>query len=271
MTTCTDDYDAFYRWEWFRREDWRGSFRDRKRNSSVAFAELVKERGMAAAPVLDCSCGLGLKTIVMREAGLAVQGSDQCPPAIEYARLLAKEEGHSDIDYFVSSWADLPGNTEVRYAAIFNDALSWARSNEEMASSLRGFRDCLAPGGVLTYMGALPGTGTEGRAELLEREWERRTAEGSHGLGMRASRGGTSVQEVVCFDKGSDFIDEHHLYIVDEDGARRLERWCIRITLKWSWPRLEQALTGAGFVSFSTKEFIAANGKPFHLVVAQRD
>jgi len=218
MMEWVNDYTAHYRWEWFRREQWRRSFRERKRHSSGAFIELVQDRNMVGEPVLDCSCGLGLKTIVMREAGLYVHGSDVCAHVIDLARLLAEEEGHSDIPYFVSSWAELPRRTEARYAAIFNDALSWVYSEEEMAASLKGFHDCLIPGGILAYTGALPGTDTD-QQQILDQEWEKKTANGRHWLGMGAADGGTSVQEVVFLEKGSDFIDEHHLYIMDDGGT----------------------------------------------------
>jgi len=145
MTDCPNDYTPHYRWEWFRREEWRGSFRGRKRHSSGAFVELVRERGLNPAPVLNCSSGLGLKAIVMREPGLSVHGSDCCRKAIGLARVFAEEEGHAGIPYFVSSWADLPRATDVRYAAVFNDALSWVYSDDEMAASLKGIHDCLVP------------------------------------------------------------------------------------------------------------------------------
>jgi len=270
MTQCSPDYGAHYRWEWFRRAQWRGSFRERKRHSSGAFIDLMRERGIADQPVLDCSCGLGLKTIVMREAGLTVAGSDACGEAVRLARVFAAEEGRADIHYFVSSWADLPERTETRYAAIFNDALSWVYSDDEMAASLKGLHDCLAPGGVLAYMGALPGTDTDQR-EVPRQDWEAKTAGSRHRLGMRAADECISVQEVVFLEKGPDFIDEHHIYVVDDGGTRRVESWCVRCSVKWSWPRIRPFLEHAGFSSFGAKEFVAANGKPFHLVVAGRD
>ena len=268
-TRSYDGYSAHYRWEWFGRKEWRGSFRQRKRHSSEAFAELVRERGLGEKYVLDCSCGLGLKTIVMKEAGLKAQGSDECALAVECARLLAEEEC-IDIEYFVSSWAELPQKTDTRYPAIFNDALSWVYSEDEMTASLKGLHDCLLPGGILVYMGALPGTDTN-QDEILEHEWQERTANGRHQLGMQASDGRTSVQEVVCFEKGLDFIDEHHLYVIEEDGARHLDNWRLRCTVKWGWPRIQEFLRDAGFCEFGTKEFVAANGRPFHLVLAIRD
>jgi len=205
----------------------------------------------------------------MREAGLTVHGSDGCALAVEYARLLAGEEGYSDIPYYVSSWADLPRRTDTRYAAIFNDALSWIYSEKEMASSLKGLFDCLRPGGILAYMGALPDTETD-QAVLLDEEWGKRMANGRHWLGFRAAEGKTSVQEVVFLEKGPDFIDEYHLYIVDANGTRRLDEWCLRCPVKWSWQKIQPFLSQAGFASFGTKEFIAANGRPFNLVLAER-
>jgi SAM-dependent methyltransferase len=252
------------------RAQWRRSFRERKRHSSLAFADLLRERGIVAEPVLDCSCGLGLKTIVMREAGLNVQGSDICGLAIEYARLLAAKEGHPDIAFFVSSWADLPRTADRRYAAVFNDALSWTHSDEDMAAGLRGVHGCLRPGGVLVYMGALPGSDRP-QQDVLDEEWRRRTARGRHWLGVRAADERRAVQEVVFVEKGTDSVDEHHLYVVHEDGIARVEEWCCRCSVRWAWSRIEPFLRGAGFVSFGVKQSIGANGRPFHLVVAERD
>lgn len=270
MARCSSDYSAHYRWKWFNREHWRRSFREQKRRSSGAFIELMRERGMENQPVLDCSCGLGLKTIVMREAGLAVSGADACPEAVRLARRFAEEEGHEDIPYFVSSWADLPRNAEIRYAAIFNDALSWVYEDKEMAASLRGLHDSLLPGGILAYMGALPGT-QDDRQQLLDQEWEKRTASGRHRPGIAAVDGRTSVQEVLFLEKGTDYIEEHHLYAVREGDEQRIETCCVRVALKWDWATIQPLLEEVGFISFTPKEFVAASDEPFPLVVAVRD
>ena len=271
MAGFTTDYTVFYRWQWFSRARWQGTFRERKRHSSSAFVELIKERGSADKPALDCSCGLGLKTIVMKEAGLNVHGSDGCALAIEHARQLAAEEGHSDITFFRSTWADLPRTAEQRYVAVFNDALSWVYSEEEMAASLKGFHDVLLPGGILTYMGALPGSKTDGR-RLLERDWDRMLSEtGKYCPGFHCSDDRLSVTEALVIEKGDDYIDRHHLYLIDEEGDRRLEAMTMRHVYKWQWPKMEGFLRAAGFREFTTKEFIAANGRPFPLIVAARD
>ena len=67
-------------------------------------------------------------------------------------------------------------------------------------------------------MGALPGTDTD-QQQFLDQEWEKRTANGRHWLGVKATDETTSMQEVVFLEKGIDFIDEHHLYLVDRDDT----------------------------------------------------
>ncbi|MCP4645567.1 MAG: class I SAM-dependent methyltransferase, partial [bacterium] len=251
MPAFTTDYDVFYRWQWFSRDRWRGGFREGKRHSSLGFADLLKERGMAEEPVLDCSCGLGLKTLVMKELGLRVEGSDACAEGIEYARRFAAEEGHPDLAYFPSTWAELPEATEQRYAAVFCDALSWIHEDADMAASLRGLHDVLRPGGVLVYMGALPGSGgfDGSEARLLEEEWQRALAHqgGPYALGYQHTADGVSVTETIVLERGTDYIDKHHLYAVTEDGATRLEAMTMRSVVKWYWDRIEPLLRAAGF------------------------
>jgi SAM-dependent methyltransferase len=271
MDDLSTDYTVFYRWQWFSRERWQGIFRERKRHSSGGFVELVRERGLAGEKVLDCSCGLGLKTIVIREAGLDVEGSDGCRFAVEHARQLAAEEGHGDLRFFQATWAGLPQATDRRYAAVFNDALSWVYSEQEMAASLRGLHDVLRPGGLLAYMGAPPGS-AEHTPDLLEQQWQKMLAEcGRYHLGFRHTDGTTTATELLVQEKGPDCVDRHHLYLVEERGKEpRLEAMTMRHVVKWHWPKMEPFLREAGFCEFATHDFVAANGRPFPLVVASR-
>jgi len=272
MAELSLDYTPHYRWEWFRRAQWQGTFRERKRASCGGFAELVRERGLADEPVLDCSCGLGLKTIVLREAGLRVEGSDKCALAVEHARLLAAEEGHPGLHFFVSTWEDLPAATGVRYAAVFNDALSWVDSGEEMAASVRGLHDVLRPGGLLVYQGAQPGSHGD-RAALLDAQWQAMLAEhGRCGLGFRASDGARTVQEILVHERGPHYVDRHHLYLIEEPGQEpRLEATTMRHGCKWDWCLIEPHLRAAGFTGFGVKSSTAADGRVRQFVVAERE
>ena len=56
--------------------------------------------------VLDCSCGLGCKTILLAEMGYEVEGADGSAFAVKCAAELAAEEGHS-IRFFRARWETL--------------------------------------------------------------------------------------------------------------------------------------------------------------------
>jgi len=248
-------WETHHRWEWFRREDWRPTFRDWKRGESggscACFAETVGDLG--GGPVLDCSCGFGLKTIVMKEMGLDVTGSDACAFAVEKARELAGIEGHS-IDYFLSTWADLPRQTEQRFVAIFNDALSWTATREEFEASLRGFLGALRPGGVLVFMGAPEGSPSspESRRKLLLDTFEREPkfrVEWSH------TEGDVTCTALIVRELGDGFLDEHHLYMIDDACATRLEVATIRQPVTWDWPLLVALFDAAGFSKVETRTF----------------
>jgi len=272
MPDFTFDYTAYYRWEWFRKAQWQASFRVWKRRSTGGFIELVKGRGLAQEPMLDCTCGLGLKTIVLKEEGINVEGSDVCALAIECARVLAAEEGHPDLGFFQAAWDELPQATSTRYAAVFNDVVSWIYSDEDMAAALEGMHDVLRPGGILAYAGALPGS-SEDRDALLELEWNRMLGQhGKFGLGWRHSDGDTTVTELLAHEKGPDCVDRHHLFLIEEAcQPLRLEAMTVRQGLRWGWTRIEPFLRRAGFCEFATQDFTADDGRPYPLVVAKRD
>jgi SAM-dependent methyltransferase len=246
------DWERLYRWEWFRRATWRGDFRARKVQSPQAVKCLLA--GRTAPTVLDCSCGLGLKTIVLRELGLGVCGSDQCAFAVEKAQELARLEGHPEIEFFTSAWAELPKRTDRRFDAVFNDALSWVPTREDFEAALGGSIGVLKPGGFLVFFGAEADgrSGTEHRARLLHREWTRRprfSVEWDH------TDAGTRCTSLLVREKGDSFIDEHHLFLIEECGMRRLESATIRQPILWDWPILVDLVRHAGFAHLETRHF----------------
>ncbi len=95
----SDSWDTLYRWNWFERSRWLGSFRAVKHNSPRALQRILADRIDPA--VLDCSCGFGLKTIVMKELGMRVYGSDASSFAVAKARELADTQGLK-IEYFTA-------------------------------------------------------------------------------------------------------------------------------------------------------------------------
>jgi hypothetical protein len=217
----TEPWDVLHRWEWFRRSQWLSSFRERKRPITEAVAALLRERGCADGTLLDCSCGLGLHTIPLHELGLRVQ----------------------------ATWQQLAADTTERFDAIFCDALSWVRTQSDFEAALDGFRSALRPGGVVLFLGAPEGVSVDqGRRLLLERF----KTSARHSLEWHHSEAGVTCTKLSCAELGEDFLDRHHLFLIEEADARRLDAVIIRESVQWSWDRLVDLFTKAGFRDLHT-------------------
>jgi SAM-dependent methyltransferase len=264
--------ETIYRWEWFRRSAWREGFRGAKRGTSggscAAFQQILD--GLGGGPALDSSCGLGLKTILLKEMGLNVAGSDGCAFAVEKARELADLE-RLDIDYFTSSWAELASRTPRCFDGIFNDALSWTVTREEFEASLRGFLGVLKPHGVLVFMGAEAGSSDDPahRKKLLEELWSRRPG---LEIDWTHEEKDTRCTRIIARELGPDFMDEHSLYLVEEAGRQRLETATVRQPVYWHWPILREMFADAGFSNLQTREFpgLGQHGASIKLNVATK-
>jgi SAM-dependent methyltransferase len=265
-------WETLYRWEWFRRAQWRPRFRGLKAGTSggscAAFTRIFHDLGGKLA--LDSSSGLGLKTIILKEMGVEVVGCDGCSFAVEKALELARLEG-CDVEYFTSRWAELPGRTGLRFDGIFNDALSWIVTREEFEASLEGFLGVLQPGGVLVFMGAAKGSTSDpqSRQAFFESFWRSRprfSIEWTH------EEGGTRCTSVQVREKGDLFVDAHHLFLIEERDALRLETATIREPAYWSWAVLEEMFAKVGFARLDTRTFpgMARGGADLSLNIAAK-
>jgi len=250
------DWETFYRWDWFHREQWRGGFRDRKRGEHGGSCRAVKEMlgEMGGELALDCSCGLGLKTIVLKEMGVNVVGSDACAYAVEKARELARLEGHAELEFFTSAWGELPKRTELRFDAVFNDALCWTPTREEFAASLQGCLEALNPGGILVFFGAEKGSPSdpESRKAFFEEFWQSRpkfAVEWTHEVD------GVRCTSIYVRERGDMYVDGHHLFLIEDHGQHRLETATIRKPVYWDWETLESLFSDAGFSDLTTRTF----------------
>ncbi|MEW6358983.1 MAG: class I SAM-dependent methyltransferase [Planctomycetota bacterium] len=266
------EWETLYRWEWFRREQWRPRFREQKAGktggSCRVFKDLLQEIDGDLA--LDCTCGFGLKTIVMKEMGIHIVGSDACAFAVEKARELARLEGH-EIEFFTSSWAELPSRTSHRFDGIFNDALSWTLTREEFQASLVGFYEALNPGGILVFFGAEEGSpsDSESRRKLLDDLWGRRP---KFSIEWTHKADDVRCTSILVREKGDMHVDGHHVFLIEDGGSQRTETATIREPMYWDWDILQGLFAEAGFASLHTRSFpgMGHGGATINLDVAAK-
>jgi SAM-dependent methyltransferase len=244
-------WETFYRWEWFRREQWLPKYpalSQRGRAWLDSFGRLLGDPQDKV--VLDCSCGFGAKTVALSQMGFRTYGSDGCSFAVEKAQELARQRSLS-VEYFVSTWADLPQKAPARFHGVFNDALSWIVTEEEFEASIRGIREALLPRGVLVFLGAREGDPPGEGVSLLREELARVP---KFSIEWHHAAEGTDCTCLLAREAGSDYIDMHRLYLIREAAGQRLETSTIRNPSCWDWARLERLFARAGCSGLSTRE-----------------
>ena len=92
--------------------------------------------------ILDCSCGLGFKTIALAEAGYNTEGSDMSPIAVKYAKKLAEERGLR-IRFFCSRFEELAKRSRKKYDCIYSDYFDELADPETLQKSAKGIHSAL--------------------------------------------------------------------------------------------------------------------------------
>src|SRR5437016_5257153 len=121
----SEDWDIIWRWQWFRRELWQPYFRDpshpegRPARSTPIWTWVLQQH--EAKRVLDCQCGLGLRTILLQEEGFDMVGADPSANATKHAAELAGLF-NLEIPFHHCEWQDLGEMFDQEFDAIVNDA-----------------------------------------------------------------------------------------------------------------------------------------------------
>jgi len=257
------DWDMHWRWEIFRRSCDPLDVRKWKRDSSAALWSLL---GKPGARLLDSTCGLGDHTINLRDVGFEVEGCDASPYAIELAARNIANAG-LEVPLFVSRWQDL-GKREARYDVIFNDVIHWIYDPKELREAAKGLHDALVPGGSLVFFFA---DGREPAAaagsKILEWDWEHMSRTE---LAWEHEKDGTRVSLALLNERGDDFIDQHHFYVVREREETRLESFTMRRVYRWDFHALSRALEDVGFTDITSHAFRNIKGYDYALNLARR-
>ena len=91
IRTGSRAWDTIWKWFWFTRDQWQPEFRKWKEGTRQAMRSLLPR--LKVKSILDCSCGLGWKSIILAEMGYEVEGCDASTVAVRRAADLVNQEG----------------------------------------------------------------------------------------------------------------------------------------------------------------------------------
>jgi ubiquinone/menaquinone biosynthesis C-methylase UbiE len=103
-----------------------------------------------AKTALDCACGTGVHTEILAREGYRVVGSDASESMLEIARTKLSAAGFA-VDFYWSSWRDLPEAVPGRYDAVIcmGNSLALEPDGPAVTDSLKGMYAMLNEGGDL--------------------------------------------------------------------------------------------------------------------------
>ncbi len=248
----SEDWDVIWRWQWFRRALWQPYFRDashpegRTARSTPVWTGILQQHD--AKRVLDCQCGLGLRTILLHEAGFDVVGTDASLVAVQHARELASARD-LNIPFINCAWQDLGEHFGAEFDAIVNDAWAWTLNRTELRFAAHNFASILRPGGVLIFTGADQWSRPEDRATLVENAWQ---SAPRFQLRNDYEHDNTHLTLVVARDKAEIGVVENYLFIVSDESGPRLETAAICNSTEWTWDDFQHVCREAGFISLES-------------------
>jgi len=264
LTVRTGAWEAIWKWTWFAKEQWQADFRKRREGTRRALAWLLPKLGVRS--VLDCSCGLGLKTILLAEMGYDAEGSDGCGPAVRRARQLAREQG-LDIRFFRARWEKLGQVSRRKYDCIYNDAFAWITRRRALVASAGGICAALKRGGKFVFQGAHQWSGPDDRDRLIREQFQREGPFEALGL---YEKNGIRLTTIIARHKRPDGVMGSRIHVIDDHGAVRVEVASVRDACIWSWTDYTEALRRAGFRRLYSVKAKGVGRRPYILNVAEK-
>jgi SAM-dependent methyltransferase len=248
-------WNTVWRWWWILRDTWsERAWGDNRKALKPLFPLLSQWR---VRSILDCSCGLGLKTILFAKRGYDVEGSDASTSAIKYAPQLAEEEG-VNIKFFRSRYSALGRICTRKYDCVWSDNYDELRTRYLLRSSAKGICAVLNKGGRFVFCGALPEWSKAYVENLIEKEWEKR--EKFH-VSPPYERDGLRVINIEVAEKVKEGILEKQIFLVEQNGKMRVEIASImNPRIRWLFQDYVEVLECAGFREV---ECIKSDGKTF--------
>lgn len=257
-------WDTIWKWTWFTREQWQGQFRKHKEGSRRALASVLAKLGVRS--VLDCSCGLGFKTILLAEMGYDVEGCDGSALAVRRAAELARSEG-LDIRFFRARWERLGEARGRTYDCVCNDAFAWITTRRALAASAKGIFDALKPGGTFIFQGAHQWSRAGDEQRLIEESLRR---DGRFEVLPPYEKDGIRLTTLITREKRPDGVLGNRIHVIDDHGTVRVEIASVLDACIWTWRDYTETLKAAGFRQIHSVKARTAGPKPCILNVAQK-
>jgi SAM-dependent methyltransferase len=244
----SQDWDVIWKWQWFRRPLWQPHFRDpghpegKPARANAIWAAALRQFG--AHRVLDCNCGLGLRSILLQEDGFSVVGTDQSPEAIQHARDLAQADD-LPIEFFNCPWQVLGDRFTAEFDAIINDAFSWTVSRMDLRFAAHNFASALKPGGVLMFTGVDQWMAPVEPDVMVDQIWNSAPRFQFRG---EFEQDGIDSTLLVVRDKQEIGVVENYLFLTRENGESHLETAEVCNSVHWTWEDYQHICHEAGFV-----------------------
>ena len=255
-------WDTIWKWTWFAKDQWQPKFREQKEGTRRVLDSLLHK--LDVKTVLDCSCGLGWKTIILAEMGYRVDGCDASKIAVAHAVELAEEEGQN-IHLFHSRWEKLGETSGRRYDCVFSDAFAWITSVRSLMASAKGVSAVLEPGGKFIFSGADQWSGDQDKGPLIKRLFER---EGPFETLPIYEKNGVRLTTLITREMTTYGVLGNRIHIIDDHGTVRVEVARVLNSCRWTWPDYVGTFHRAGFRQlYSVKEH-GVGPEPYILNVA---
>jgi len=251
---------------WFTRDQWQPEFRKWKAATERALGSLLPK--LRVKSILDCSCGLGFKSIVLAEMGYEVEGCDASAVAVRCASRLAEDEGH-ELRFFRSRWERLGQTCGRMYHCVYNDAFAWITTRRALLASAKGVACALKRGGKFIFQGADQWTGDEKKGPLMgaliAQEFE---SQGPFEVLPGYEKDGVKLTVLITREITPDGVLGNRIHVIDDHGAVRIEVARVLDCCKWSWSDYVDVFDKAGFRRLYSVKERGIGCKPYILNVA---
>lgn len=237
-----ESWNTILKWSWFTRDVWASEHWERTKHAlQPVFSFLSKLR---VKSILDCSCGLGFKTVMFAKMGYKVEGSDASTIAIKYAPKLAKEQGLR-IKFFRSRYEELGKNCNHRYDCVYSDYFDEIENYKTLKASAKGIYSVLENDGKFIFYSPPQKYIKKNLKNLIEKEWQKRKR---LEIELPVERDGLRIIHIEIPEKTHEGVLENHIYLIEESGRVRGEiAFIMNSRIKWTFQDFVKVLKEANF------------------------